>query len=246
LDKLNISATIASPDDMEKLKRNKWKGVKGRVYGAIQRRLPYYRRSVIVEQAFLFDYRIVKYVSRNAYLIGYWQSEKYFTSISPLLCEELKLIKPLSPDCQVWVEKIRKVKSASLHIRRGDYIDNLHTNKYHGTCSLAYYTEAIDKICHRFPEITIFVFSDDLSWARQNLGSYSFVEFVEINSLNRDQEELTLMSLCDHHIIANSSYSWWGAWLGSCLEKTVIAPQRWFNDITLNTKDLIPKAWIRL
>ncbi len=246
LDKFKISATIAAPDDVENLKRAKWAGLKGRIYQAIQRRLPYYRRRVVAEQVPSYDSRIAKHVSRNAYLAGYWQSEKYFTSIAPLLREELKLIKPLSSDCQVWVEKIRKVKSASLHVRRGDYVDNPHTNEFHGTCSMAYYADAINYIRQRFPEITIFVFSDDMNWVQHNFHNFSPVEFVEIKNVNRDQEELMLMSLCDHHIIANSSYSWWGAWLGTNPEKVVIAPQTWFNDTTRNTMDLIPESWVRL
>ena len=246
LDKLKISAGIASPEDVEELTRAKWGGLKGRVYQAIQRRLPYYRRSVVVEQTPFFDPRIVKCVSRNAYLMGYWQSEKYFIPIASLLREELKLNELLSPDCQAWAEKISKVKSVSLHVRRGDYVNNLNTNDFHGTCTLAYYADAIKYVRHHFPETNIFVFSDDMNWARQNLGSYAPLELVEIKNTNRDQEELMLMSLCDHHIIANSSYSWWGAWLGTNPEKAVIAPRKWFNDTTRNTMDLIPESWVRL
>lgn len=246
LDTLKISATVASLNEVEKLKRAKWAGLKGRVNQAIQRRLPYYRKRVVVEQAPFFDPQIVKYISRNAYLTGYWQSEKYFTSIAPLLREELKLKEQLSVDSQVWAEKISRVNSVSLHVRRGDYVDNSHTSKFHGTCSLTYYADAIDNLRHSFPKMTTFVFSDDMNWARHNLGNHSLVEFVELNNINRDQEELMLMSLCDHHIIANSSYSWWGAWLGNCPGKIVVAPQKWFNDTTLETKDLIPETWIRL
>jgi len=246
LDKLKISATIVSPDDIEKMKRAKWAGLKGRVYQAIQRRLPYYRRRVVAEQVPFFDFHIVKRVSRYAYLMGYWQSEKYFTPIASLLREDLKLREPLSPDYRALEEKISKVKSVSLHVRRGDYVDNPHTNHVHGFCTPAYYDKAITYLRDRFPSIIIFVFSDDMPWARQNLGNYSPIEFVEIKNINRDQEELMLMSLCDHHIIANSSYSWWGAWLGVNSEKTVIAPQKWFNDATRNTKDLIPDTWIRM
>jgi hypothetical protein len=163
-----------------------------------------------------------------------------------LLREELKLNEPFSPDCQAWAEKISMVESVSLHVRRGDYVDDFHTNKFHGICSVKYYVDAIDEIRHHYPEMTFFVFSDDMIWARQNLGSYSFVEFVELKNKNRDQEELSLMSLCAHHIIANSSYSWWGAWLGSNTEKVIIAPQKWFNNTTRNAMDLIPESWVRL
>ena len=246
LDTLKISAEIASPEDIEKLKRANWGGMKGRIYRAVQRRMPYYRQRVVAEQVPFFDSHIVKNVSRNVYLMGYWQSERYFSSIASLLRGELKLKEPFSPDYQAWREKISKVKSVSLHVRRGDYVNNPHINQFHSICSIAYYAEAISYIRQRLPETTIFVFSDDIAWARQNLTSYFPIEFVELKNTNRDQEELSLMSLCNHHIIANSSYSWWGAWLGACSEKIVIAPEKWFNDEGQNTKDLIPVTWIRL
>ena len=111
---------------------------------------------------------------------------------------------------------------------------------------IVYYAEAISYIRQRLSETTIFVFSDDIAWARKNLASYFLIEFVELKNTNRDQEELSPMSLCGHNIIANSPYSWWGAWLGTCSEKIVIAPEKWFNDEGQNTKDLIPITWIRL
>jgi hypothetical protein len=201
---------------------------------------------MIGEQVFYFDPRIVKYVSQNAYLEGYWQSEKYFAPIATLLRDEFKLKEPLSPACQGWVEKMKQTQSISLHVRRNDYVSNLHTNQYHGVCQPAYYDKAICHIRNQVPGTTLFVFSDEMDWARKNLRNYDPIEFIELRGKNRDQEEMLLMSLCDHHIIANSSYSWWGAWLGTFPQKIVIAPQKWFNDATLNTKDLIPETWIRI
>ncbi len=248
LDTLKISAEIASSEATEKLTRTNWGGLKGSVYRAVQRRLPYYRQRIVREQTPLFDPRIVKNVPRNSYLVGYWQSENYFTPIAPLLRQEFTLKESLSPEGQVWREKISNQLSVSLHVRRGDYIYHPQTNRRgtHGVCSQSYYAEAIHYIRSIYPDATIFVFSDDIEWARQNLVHNAPIEFVEIKEKNRDQEELELMSLCDHHIIANSSYSWWGAWLGTYPEKIVIAPQNWFNDLSRNTIDLIPDTWIRL
>ncbi len=245
LDPMKICAEIASPGDIEKLTRANWGGLKGRIYQAIQRRMPYYRRRVVAEKDRFFDSHVVNKGSRNAYLMGYWQSEKYFEPIASLLREELKLKEPLSPACQAWKENISRLQSTtSLHVRRGDYVSNPHDTK--GPCSPAYYPEAISYIRQRLPGRTIFVFSDDIDWTRQNFSSYSPMEFVKLESTNRDQEEMWLMSLCDHHIIANSTYSWWGAWLGTNAEKIVIAPQKWYVDKTRNTKDFIPETWIRM
>jgi hypothetical protein len=247
LDAFNIQAEIASVDEIKKFRRADWDGLKARVYQAVQRRLPYYYRRVVVENTpFIFDPNIVNKVSRDVYLIRYWQNCSYLIPIASNLRQELTLRETPTPAFLAWREKIIRQESTSLHIRRGDYVNDLLINQVHGVCPLTYYSDAIDYIRQRVPETTIFVFSDDMDWAREKFDNDPRYEFVELKETSRDQEELVLMSLCDHHIIANSSYSWWGAWLGDKPGKIVIAPQKWFNDTKRNTQDLIPDTWIRL
>ena len=244
LDTFRICAEIASFHDRELLTRANWSGLRGRIYRAFQRRLPYYFRRIVKERdPFLFDSNIIDKVSRNAYLIGYWQTEKYFHTIASLLHKELMLGEQFSAACQAWEGKIRAPHSISLHVRHGDYLNN---NQFYEICSLEFYDKAINHMRRLFPGSTLFVFSDDMDWARQNLNNYVPIEFVEINNKNKDQEELLLMSMCHHHIIANSTYGWWGAWLGNELDKVVITPQKWFTDPNWHTTDLIPENWIKL
>jgi hypothetical protein len=133
--------------------------------------------------------------------------------------------------------------AVSLHVRRGDYASNPVTNQYHGTCSLRYYLDAVSTLVSLGVQPRLFVFSDDIPWAQASLRFDFPVTFVGHNPASADHEALRLMSMCRHHIIANSSFSWWGAWLGSHPDKVVIAPRKWFNGATHDTRDLIPASW---
>ncbi len=125
-------------------------------------------------------------------------------------------------------------------------LSNPTTHQVHGTCSMDYYARASSALRERFPDAVLFIFSDDLPWAKENLEHFSPVEFVELEGPYRDQEELMLMSACRNHIIANSSFSWWGAWLNPSPEKLVIAPRRWGNDPTWTPVDIYPDGWTRM
>jgi hypothetical protein len=142
-------------------------------------------------------------------------------------------------------QEIAVVNSVSLHIRRGDYASNPKTLSTHGTCSLAYYKEAIRKIIERVESPHLFVFSDDIDWARDNLNIDLPIRYVDHNRDSESFNDMRLMSLCRHHIIANSSFSWWGAWLNPHEDKIVVAPNNWFANSN-NTKDLLPTGWFAL
>ena len=136
-------------------------------------------------------------------------------------------------------------KSVSLHVRRGDFVNNPQTFSHHGVCEPGYYREAIGKIKEQHTDLEVFVFSDDMDWAKANITTDLPVTFVN-GAGRQDFEDLYLMSLCRHNIIANSSFSWWGAWLNPNPEKIVVAPARWFNDKNTDTKDLLPPEWVKL
>ena len=125
-------------------------------------------------------------------------------------------------------------------------MESKDVNYVHGVCSLEYYREAVEHMIQSFPEVCFYIFSDDLIWAKKN---FDFIEnkiFVEPDGDISNYEEMHLMSLCNHNIIANSSFSWWGAWLNQNDEKVVIAPKKWFNDTSCNTIDIVPDDWIRI
>ena len=167
------------------------------------------------------------------YLDGFWQCERYFQDA------QLKIREELTPSKEKLLEfrQIISTNSVSLHIRRSDY---LTSNGFHPVQTLEYYKNAINKI-GKYENL--YVFSDDIYWCKNNLEFKNMV-FVEGKT---NIEDLWLMSLCDHNIIANSSFSWWGAWLNNNPNKMVIAPKLWFGQhVNINSGDIVPDEWIKL
>jgi hypothetical protein len=177
------------------------------------------------------------------YLEGYWQSEKYFASIAERIREELTPVIPLSNQCETLRTSVCQCNSVSMHIRRGDYITASKANRYLKPCEAAYYQKAVDYLAKRMVSPVFFVFSDDIEWAKANVQFDFPMQFVEGNSA---VEDVWLMASCHHHIIANSTFSWWGAWLNRRPGKIIIAPQKWFSTERFDTRDLLPESWIRL
>ena len=202
----------------------------------------------INEKAFNFDQdAIQKYNAKHIFIEGYWQTEKYFDShnIKEILYKEFQITTPQEEKDKVISEKIRNSNAISLHIRRADYA-NPDTVKVHGMCSLEYYQNAVEEVASKVENPTFFVFSDDIEWAEQNLKLPYPIVFVGHNDADKNYEDLRLMSECNRNIIANSSFSWWGAWLNQNPSKIVIAPQSWFATTERNYNDVIPPSWIKI
>ena len=178
---------------------------------------------------------------------GYWQSPKYFNSIETLIRKEFTFQKPLDSKNLEILNLIKNTISVSIHIRRTDF-QIINSNDIHGFCSLEYYDEAINYIHTNVLMSKFFIFSDDINWAKENLKVPMNSYFVSGNTGEKSYIDMQLMSNCNHNIIANSSFSWWGAWLNSNPKKIVIAPKKWFSDEKMNaqTDDLIPAEWIRM
>ena len=174
----------------------------------------------------------------------FYQGEKYFIAVGELIRREFTLKKELSFRAQEILQKIEKDNSISLHIRRGDYVTNLKTSAYHGVYGLDYYRAAMKLIKEKISNPIFFIFSDDINWAKENFAGEEFI-FVSSPEIE-DVEEMILMSKCKHNIIANSSFSWWGAWLNNNLEKVIIAPKKWFNDKKVAQSEIIPSIWIKI
>ncbi len=193
-----------------------------------------------------FDEKALR-VKDNVHFNGYWQSEKYFKAYRSELLKQFTLKKEIQPATQKYKRNIIETESISLHIRRGDYLTNRKPNREFGVCNLDYYKNAVLSIKQQANNPVFFVFSDDMIWAKDNLDFIDDITFVELKETASAHEEMHLMSLCKHHIIANSTFSWWGAWLNQNPDKMVIAPQKWFNNYpSKDTRDLIPGDWIRL
>jgi hypothetical protein len=181
----------------------------------------------------------------DSYLAGYWQSEKYFANVASQIRADFTFRDLLDGRNAELSAEIGSTQSVSLHVRRGDYANNPKTKSTHGLCSLDYYREAIGRIAAVVPKPVFFIFSDDIAWVKANLSLTFAHRFVEHNKGAASYNDMRLMSLCQHHVIANSSFSWWGAWLNPSTDKAVVAPRKWFADTRL-VQDLFPTDWVLL
>lgn len=179
------------------------------------------------------------------YLIGYWQSERYFAQVAQTIRDDFMFRLPMSAKNQVVAQDILGVKAVSLHVRRGNYASNPKTLANHGLCSMAYYKKAINYLLARLQSPVFFIFSDDPGWVQTNLKINAPIRYIDHNTGAESYNDMRLMSLCKYHIIANSTFSWWGAWLNSSKDKIVIAPKNWFANGN-NTQDLLPNSWVSM
>jgi hypothetical protein len=242
LQHFKVVGSPTSPAEIGEIFRQEKHPLSGIIHGFWEARKPYSPLQIIDEQGHDFDERILK-APNNVFLRGYWQSEKYFKEIKDVLIREIQLKSPLDSQNKQIAQRIEPANSVSVHIRRGDYVNDPAVANVLGPLPLEYYYEAIEIIQASIPNPSLFVFSDDILWAKQNLTVDIPITFVDINTPDTDYEDIHLMSLCKHHIIANSSFSWWGAWLNPKPEKLVVAPKKWFKKEISNTGDLIPSSW---
>jgi hypothetical protein len=219
--------------------------LKAKIYdlskGRVKPRIKHYR-----QPGHDFDKNVLK-LPDNTYLDGWWQDERYFKDIRPILLKEIELkTKPNAKNAN-WLEQIKKSNSVSIHIRRGDYVTNNHTNKYHGVLPMAYYEKAVGGLAKKLgqADLQLFIFSNDMDWCKQNL-KFKFPT-VFVDGHNVGAEDMRLMKHCKHNISANSTFSWWGAWLNQNPDKVIITPKVWFQHKEDNAAaSIVPPGWIRL
>lgn len=204
-----------------------------------QRILPFRNKRFYKEPYFHFDPNLM-HITDHTYLKGYWQSEKYFLQEADLLritlldaFSRIELSSELS-------SKLSEENSISVHIRKGDYLKAPYNTFYHQLTN-DYYQKAIQKL-----EGRVYVFTDDVDWVQNNLDIDLPFEIVSGFYTNSMFEDMKAMMLCHHHVLANSSFSWWTAWLSHREHKIVIAPDKWFHEGPSDTQDLIPESWIKL
>jgi hypothetical protein len=238
----NIVENFATNEEIKSFKKFKkcHKRIIGRLYNAIFADESKY----ILENHFRFMPEVLINARSNVYLDGYWQTEKYFIDIQDIIRKDF-LPKKISAGYEKNLKQNQSKISISIHIRRRDYAQNKKTFEHHGICSPEYYKTAAERIKQVIKKPSYFIFSDDIEWAKNNFKIDGEIIFVS-NGILQNYEEMILMSKCDHNIIANSSFSWWGAWLNPNKEKIVIAPKRWFQTPKMDTRDLIPDSWIKI
>jgi hypothetical protein len=200
----------------------------------------------IREQKLGFNERI-ETIGDDCYLHGYFQSQRYFEDIAPTLWSDLAFKQAIDGDNARMAERIKSGPSVSMHIRRGDYVANAKAQATHGSTDLAYYQRALDEVRARSDQDpVVYLFSNDPDWVRENMKLDAELVPVAINDGRTAHEDLRLMSLCDHNIITNSTFSWWGAWLNPSHGKIVVAPAKWFASEKLSNPDITPPGWLRL
>ena len=236
----NVIESFATRDEIRRLRGGGW--MAKQLSRRLHRLIPFRKDSYILEKGFAFDPEVLE-PPDDVYLEGYWQSERYFTSIEGLLRREFTIRHSLSGRNQELAARITGCNAVSLHVRRGDYVSNPDSSRVHGPCGMDYHRTAVRRIAEVSPQLHLFVFSDEPEWAARNLHLDHPMTIVTGNDARHDYEDLHLMSLCRHHVIANSSFSWWGAWLSANADKIVIAPARWFAGKQHDTRDLFPPAW---
>lgn len=242
---LSVTAGIATAAEVELLRRQGYGPVR-RLLSAVSslsgRKLPL--PGDYCEPHFNYDPNFFV-TTDNRYLDGYWQSEKYFAAVAENIREEFTVRNPLEGLNLELAARIGITESVSLHVRRGDYVTHPIIANYHGICSPEYYKRAIKIISKELNLPHFFVFSDDPTWVQANLTIPFSSTFISHNG-SFGHEDLRLMSLCRHHIIANSSFSWWGAWLNRNPGKIIVSPSRWFTNPEIDTCDLLPGTWLRI
>ena len=248
LDIFNVQLNILDKKTIEKINRfQQPTGRKDKLFNAFNQYLLGFDPLFINEKHYQYDERVLETNAKSAYISGYWQTEKYFKDIEQVIRQDFTFKIPISDHLLPLVSEIKEKNAVCFHLRRLHGITNGQVNSegvdFHGANGLAYYEKAIKILSEREENLHFYIFSDSPAWARENIKLPFQMTFMEGN---KDYEDLQLMSLCKHHIIANSSFSWWAAWLNTNLSKIVCAPDEWFADKTVNTSDIYPISWIRL
>jgi hypothetical protein len=209
------------------------------------RRRPYYMRRVVVEpprNRFRFDRRAFdRVVTGTVYVRGFWQTGRYFSGIETILRRELTLRDDPDPPNAQMSRAIMTTASVAVHVRHGDNANAVA--RALGSLPREYYDRAMRAIVEEVAAPCFFVFSDDIPWARRFLGGGFPATYVDLNPPAGSHADLRLMSLCKHHIIANSTFGWWGAWLGGKEGQIVQAPRRYYQNIDQPNPDLYPADW---
>lgn len=202
----------------------------------------------IVEQSSNYD-KNIKNIPKSVFLRGFWRSEKYFLDHREEILKKFSFKNKFSNENLKIAKKIQEKTSVAIHIRRGDYISNPSTSKTFVSLDFQYYQKAIEKLDLDKSRTLLVFFSDDIDWVKSNIINQLLSDYqcitIDNNKGDESYNDMHLMSLCNHNIIANSSFSWWGAWLNTNPDKVVIAPKKW-SSISNNTNDLIPKKWLKV
>lgn len=179
-------------------------------------------------------------INTDVYLVGFWQNVKYIEPVKDQLIKDFAFRKELDEKNKQFLKSISEENTVSVHVRRGDY---LKAGGLAGVCDEEYYSRAFDQIASKVKNAKFVFFSDDINWCKEKFGHLNSA-FVDWNSGENSYIDMQLMSLCKHNIIANSTFSWWGAFLNTNAEKIVVCPKIWNSKYNVN--QLVMPGWITI
>ena len=199
------------------------------------------------ERSLAYDSAVVE-LPNGTYLFGYWQSWRYFSDTSAEICADFQPKVPMAARNRSMEERMMNGNSVFIHVRRGDYVESAEANAFHGVIGFDYYRKATRIIQERFAGLKAFVFSDDLKWCREAFAPLGLdLTIIDWNRAHDSWQDMFLMAACNHGVIANSSFSWWGAWLGdqgaNPGNRVVVAPRLWFAGSEASMQDRCPPIW---
>jgi hypothetical protein len=241
LDRFNTKIEIANDEEVYNVKNGIYPNrIRNYIFQKELKFNPYYKQPYFKEDLSKFEPNILKINSRT-YIEGYFSSEVFFKEIRQLLLEEFELKNSINRVNQSLIEKIKNQHSVCLSVRRGDFL------KYsmHNVCDLSYFENAIALMNEKIKDPVFYIFSDDNDWVKENLKLDQEHYFVTHNYPDF-YEDLRIMKSCKHHIIPNSTFSWWAAWLAKNNQKIVIAPETWLDSNEIDYSYYLPSEWIKI
>jgi hypothetical protein len=211
----------------------------------VQQLLPKHKRSIYSEKEYPYDEKFFS-ARKSIYIKGHRQSEKYFSSYQNEIRSIYTLRDDLINEVEGFKSELDDRNTVAVHVRRGDYLRLPIILDWHGVLSKEYYFSALEYLSEHIPNLKILYFSDDIEWVKNELMPTYPGMVVSDNISKTHYHDFYLIQSCKHQIVANSSFSWWAAWLNPNPDKIVIAPKKWFNNAPYDTRDLIPDSWIKM
>lgn len=240
-----IQGEVATPDELKHFLIYRTPGAKGRIARRANSWTLYHRRRYVIEQQnefWHFCRRVLTSpLADPVCMVGYWQTEKYFEEIAATIRKDLTLKVPAAGENADMLSVISAVESVSVHVRHGDNATS--TEAAHGVLPVSYYQRAASLVSEQLHRPHFFVFSDDPIWAQEALTLPGPTRFVTHNGDEKNYEDLRLMTACKHHIVGNSTFSWWGAWLGKKEHQMVYAPKKYHVSANRDYRDYYPAGW---
>jgi hypothetical protein len=205
-----------------------------------------FKLPIVMEPKFNFAPKIFALSNQGSYFDGYWQSPLYFEEVKDKIKSEFVPSTKLSDNSLELQSKIIESGGICLNVRRGDYASNINSRNFHGLLGEDYYRRAWQKLKTVGGFESVFIFSDDIEWCKANLKLTGKLEIVTHEHAGPHfTHYLELMKSCSGFIIPNSTFGWWAAWLSEVEPNKIVAPRNWFNDLTIDTSNLIPNTWLR-